>query len=71
MVLPIFCNVQVLVIIKIAHKTGFNQAITSMRACRDVMKLIAMFKFQSLSELDGKTGLFPFMLSTQKKRCNN
>ena len=44
-----------------------NQAITSIWARWDVIKLIAQFKFESLSELDGETGLFPFMLSTQKK----
>ena len=47
-----------------------NQEITSIWARWDVIKLIAQFKFESLSELDGETRLFPFMLSTQKKKVS-
>ena len=48
-----------------------NQAIKSISARWDVIKLIAILKFESLSELDEDTGLFPFMLSSQKKRRHN
>ena len=55
------------ILLNYCDNSVLNQAITSIWARWDVIKLIAQFKFESLSELDGETGLFPFMLSTQKK----
>ena len=58
-------------LLKYCDNSVLNQALSSRETSSHVIKLIAMFKFESLSEVDAESGLLPFMICSQKENYHD